>query len=822
MPGDLDQLGSMIGRLNQVAELVGRFDALVRAAFRSVADGGFVGQTADALRGKLDSLVPQYVATIASAFGQAAEAMDRFRAVLAEQQSRADDALAGAVALGPRPDSSDPTRLAGWQEATARFKEQAREAAAEVDAAAFTAATALREATAAAPEFRDGSNCWDTFWTAVGWVATVVTIPALFLGGPFALAAWGLGVAQFVKAGVDLAEGQGTVGDFLLSTLGILAPTTKPLLSLEQLGKLTSSLTGVAKTVLTSGVDGVISLVKSVADIGHGLLEAPLSTVAHLAQTTVMVPASVVWRGGDLFMNGLRLTPDYLRRIGAALIDTAHALPSAAWEQLRDWRWIGIFLPVAVDEIRAYGVAGAFGKGILERGLGFSSHTASLAFDILSGAAHGGDSALRLHPGDAALGGGAPLKLTDHGLLIPAETAVLDGTAYLSGPHGLLLPDSSARPVGLRLPGKGLFPPGTSRPGTTSFSAGPESLASFGGETGFADLKPVVVPDHLTHPVVFTAHVPQPSLKGAPPMGDSPVVPGAHWPTPDMTRPATPTGEGGVPPAAPLGDPPVVSGAHWPTPDMTRPATPIDKGSTLPVAPADVGSPAGGPHPWGGNVVHYVGGGDLPVTEQIAALDLHPDAHQGPSPAPADLSADRHPVQPLSESGGDGSPPQQTLLPPGGGEQIEPVKHADDIVVQAPREIVQGSDDQVRKYLMGLAKNRIDQLEKEISAGVRDTLPGAFGAGIDRVSGRVFFGESGSADGLADAVLDALPQESLHPAGRPPGVCAEGRVCTGAINAGVKPGDLYIITVNARGKKFKMCVNCASWVPDFVGKVLTG
>ncbi|MFD9123269.1 hypothetical protein [Kitasatospora sp. NPDC059571] len=773
VPGDLDQLAATANRLNQVADLAGRLDALVQAAFRSVADGGFVGQTADALRGKMDALVPQYVAAIASAFGQAAAAVDDFRSALAEQQPRADAALAGASALGPTPDGTDPARSAAWQESMTRFREQAREAAAEADAAASAAAAAVRDATAAAPEFRDGSSCWDTFWTVVGWIATAVTIPALIFGGPLGLMAWGLGAAQFVKAGVDLAEGRSTVGDFLLAGLGILAPSTKPLLGLEQVSRLATSAAGAAKAVLTTGTDGVISLVKATSEIGHGLLEAPLSTLANLAQTTVMVPATVVWRGRDLILNGLRLTPDYLGRIGAGLIDTAHALPAAAWEQLRDWRWIGVFLPVTANEIKAYGVAGAFGKGILERGLGFSSHSASLASDVLTGAAHGADSALRLRPGDTALGGGGPLKLTDHGLLVPSDTAAWDGTGYTSGPSGLLLPDHPAD-VGKAEPSsdiafadQGLAKQDRSPLGDASFSASADTLVDLGQGIGPDKATPLAVPHHLTHPVVFTVRVPAPAPEGAGALTGAADMSGVHWPTPDPTRPGSPDVARTPPvPGAPTGATDV-PGLHWPTPDPTRPGSPA-KGH----APGRAESV-----PWGGSVVQHV-------------ADVH---------RPVALPVD------LNDAG---------LVPP--------LRRADEAVVHAPPGILGGSDDQVRKHLIGLAKDRIGQVEKEISDGVRDTLPGAFSAGVDRASGRIFFGESGSAEGLADSVLAALPQESLHPAGRPPGVCAEGRMCTSAINGGADPSDLYIITVNARGKKFKMCVNCASWVPDFVGKVLTG
>jgi hypothetical protein len=47
-------------------------------------------------------------------------------------------------------------------------------------------------------------------------------------------------------------------------------------------------------------------------------------------------------------------------------------------------------------------------------------------------------------------------------------------------------------------------------------------------------------------------------------------------------------------------------------------------------------------------------------------------------------------------------------------------------------------------------------------------------------------------------------------------------MCSRAAEAGVNLKNLDIVTVNPRGKKFKMCPNCVAWVPGVVGRVLTG
>ncbi len=47
-------------------------------------------------------------------------------------------------------------------------------------------------------------------------------------------------------------------------------------------------------------------------------------------------------------------------------------------------------------------------------------------------------------------------------------------------------------------------------------------------------------------------------------------------------------------------------------------------------------------------------------------------------------------------------------------------------------------------------------------------------------------------------------------------------MCTNAIAGGADAKNLDIVTVHVKGKPFKMCPNCQTWVPGFVGKVLTG
>jgi hypothetical protein len=67
-----------------------------------------------------------------------------------------------------------------------------------------------------------------------------------------------------------------------------------------------------------------------------------------------------------------------------------------------------------------------------------------------------------------------------------------------------------------------------------------------------------------------------------------------------------------------------------------------------------------------------------------------------------------------------------------------------------------------------------------------------------------------------------LPESSQRLDERPPGVCAEARMCSNALDDGADLKNLDIVSVNPKGQKFKMCENCQVWVPEAVGKVMTG
>ncbi|MFI9076789.1 hypothetical protein ACIGW8_09865 [Streptomyces sioyaensis] len=84
----------------------------------------------------------------------------------------------------------------------------------------------------------------------------------------------------------------------------------------------------------------------------------------------------------------------------------------------------------------------------------------------------------------------------------------------------------------------------------------------------------------------------------------------------------------------------------------------------------------------------------------------------------------------------------------------------------------------LRKELMDLGKQRITDVAGTLKEG--EQAPGAYSVGRDRTTGKTYYGESGPETGHEKAVTDAMPAESQHPTGRPPGVCGEPRMFTNA------------------------------------------
>ncbi|MFD6248862.1 Hint domain-containing protein, partial [Streptomyces roseolus] len=134
------------------------------------------------------------------------------------------------------------------------------------------------------------------------------------------------------------------------------------------------------------------------------------------------------------------------------------------------------------------------------------------------------------------------------------------------------------------------------------------------------------------------------------------------------------------------------------------------------------------------------------------------------------------------------------------------------------------SDDDIKKGLMTLAKQRMKEIKREVDdpSHPRTFFPGAFSVGRDRTTGKIYYGESGPDSGLRDEVVKVLPNPSRMHNGRPAGMCGEPRMCTNALNDGADPKNLDIVTGNQKGKKFPMCKNCETWVPGMVRKVHTG
>jgi hypothetical protein len=133
-------------------------------------------------------------------------------------------------------------------------------------------------------------------------------------------------------------------------------------------------------------------------------------------------------------------------------------------------------------------------------------------------------------------------------------------------------------------------------------------------------------------------------------------------------------------------------------------------------------------------------------------------------------------------------------------------------------------NDNIKKDLMDLGAAEMNRIRCDFDAGNRTHIPGAVSVGRTP-DGKIYYGESGSDESVRPEIRDRLPNPSRHSQGRPADVCAEVNLCSRALDDGLTMddlGEMDAVTVNQKGKKFKMCPNCNTWFGDVVGRVHTG
>ncbi|WP_196217960.1 hypothetical protein, partial [Streptomyces blattellae] len=211
-PGDPDRIDDVITSQGDLVDLADTIDSGLTEIMKTT-DGAFVGRTADALRDVIDGDLRDYVSTFRQAHVDVQSALRTYAGVVREQQRRADAALEAAAALAEDDEEGRETHKATAEDAKEIMED-----------AASTAAAAIRDA---ADSIASPVDECEEFWKALGWLALILVIPAMIVGGPLALFTIALNVALLIKTAVDFSQGKASITELVLSIIGVIAPTTK-------------------------------------------------------------------------------------------------------------------------------------------------------------------------------------------------------------------------------------------------------------------------------------------------------------------------------------------------------------------------------------------------------------------------------------------------------------------------------------------------------------------------------------------------------------------------------------------------------------------
>ncbi|MDH6573105.1 hypothetical protein M2160_008126 [Streptomyces sp. SAI-117] len=211
-PGDADRIDALITSQDDLVELADTIDSGLNDIL-DTTDGAFVGKTADALREVIDGDLRNYVSTFRQAHVDVQTALRTYAGVMREQQRRADAALEAAAALAEDDEAGRETHRSTAEDARDTLQDAASTAALTIRDAADSIASPIDEC--------------EEIWKALGWLALILVIPAMIVGGPLALFTIALNVALLIKTAVDFSQGKASITDLVLSIIGVIAPTTK-------------------------------------------------------------------------------------------------------------------------------------------------------------------------------------------------------------------------------------------------------------------------------------------------------------------------------------------------------------------------------------------------------------------------------------------------------------------------------------------------------------------------------------------------------------------------------------------------------------------
>ncbi|RSS78172.1 hypothetical protein [Streptomyces sp. WAC06614] len=371
-PGDPDEIDRVISSQYAQIELADTIDTGLNGVL-DTASQAFKGKTADAVRGKIDGRVRGFITSFKKAHQDVRGILQTYVGVMREQQGRADAALRAAQSL--KEDDKE------GREAQKSIAEDARKV---LEAAAATAATGLTDA---ADSISSPVDECKEFFQALTWLAMLLIIPAIFVGGPLALAVFALNLAILIKTAVDFSHGEASVLDLVLAVVGVIAPTTKGL----NLRQAWSSLKGIgargfqgAKNLVLGGPNSLglftrvsLGLDHSVTATGTWVRGGVFSGIKFNTSGIQGIHLfGGAGRGFSFFPIGVELA--VINGVGAKAFFGVRSLMVglngvkdgvlAVARGLGGWKGLRLFLPVASDEM-GNGILLAFRIGFIDRGL---------------------------------------------------------------------------------------------------------------------------------------------------------------------------------------------------------------------------------------------------------------------------------------------------------------------------------------------------------------------------------------------------------------------------------------------------------------------
>ncbi|MGW0822413.1 actin cross-linking domain-containing toxin [Streptomyces sp. NPDC002845] len=393
-PGVVDGIAK---ELRELSDLAGRVSRGLDSLLAKAEDGGFEGQTADALRKYVKNELKTFMANVNRSFDMAATATARYAWALGEAQDGAEnaaDTVAALERIGGEPLAADDPELTRARGDVDAEVGSARAEAKILEDTLYEAARLVSR-----PIKKVKKSFWkrfvSTFFKVLEIVTLVLTLLAIVFTGPLGLVAFGLGVVLFIKALVDYASGNGNALSLGLAFLGILFPSTKGLTTVGGLARLLTS--GGKALRGAMGASGRL-LLRS----GGRLLSSPGRLLSVTGQGLVRFAGGF----GSRTVSGLSSLPRVISKAPGMVASTLRYMGGfvrSSWQQgrsalIRDFYQstafvggnmalrVGVFtimsmgrltvsalLPMRYSEIARFGYRGAFRMGFLERGLHWGS-----------------------------------------------------------------------------------------------------------------------------------------------------------------------------------------------------------------------------------------------------------------------------------------------------------------------------------------------------------------------------------------------------------------------------------------------------------------